>query len=64
MDVFQARDGFVGSAIGVYLTREGEPGLVLQQVGSKVVHVYRATVLERRAPPPPAIIIAEETAEH
>lgn len=33
-------DGFVGNKIGSYVTREGKHGVVLQQIGSKVVHVY------------------------
>ena len=33
-------DGFEGTEIGSYITREGKPGVVLQQVGTKVVHVY------------------------
>jgi hypothetical protein len=35
-------DGFVGTVIGYYTTREGKPGVVLQQVSTKVVHVYGA----------------------
>lgn len=34
-------DGFVGDEIGTYVTREGKFGLVLQQVNTLVVHVYR-----------------------
>ena len=33
-------DGFSGSVIGYYVTREGKPGLVLQLDGARVVHVY------------------------
>lgn len=33
-------DGFEGTVIGTYTTREGKRGVVLQQVGTKVVHVY------------------------
>jgi hypothetical protein len=33
-------DGFRGNPIGEYLTREGKAGVVLQQIGTKVVHVY------------------------
>lgn len=33
-------DGFIGEVIGSYVTREGEKGVVLQQVGTLVVHVY------------------------
>jgi hypothetical protein len=35
-----AHDGFSGTVIGYYVTREGKPGLVLQQEGTRVVHVY------------------------
>lgn len=34
-------DGFEGTEIGSYVTREGKEGVVLQQIGTKVVHVYR-----------------------
>jgi hypothetical protein len=33
-------DGFEGVEIGSYITLEGKRGVVLQQVGTKVVHVY------------------------
>jgi hypothetical protein len=33
-------DGFKGVEIGRYTTLEGKEGAVLQQVGTKVVHVY------------------------
>lgn len=33
-------DGFHGDVIGFYTTREGKRGIVLQQIGTKVVHVY------------------------
>jgi len=33
-------DGFVGEVIGLYATLEGERGMVLQQIGTKVVHAY------------------------
>lgn len=33
-------DGFVGDPIGAYVTREGKKGVVLQQIGTQVVHVY------------------------
>jgi len=33
-------DGFTGNIIGSYVTREGKKGVVLQQIGTKVVHVY------------------------
>ena len=33
-------DGFEGEVIGYYQTREGKQGVVLQQIGTKVVHVY------------------------
>jgi len=35
------RDGFEGVQIGSYTTLEGEEGIVLQQINTKVVHVYR-----------------------
>jgi hypothetical protein len=34
-------DGFVGTVIGSYRRTDGEDGVVLQQDGTKVVHVYR-----------------------
>lgn len=33
-------DGFEGTVIGTYTTREGKRGLVLQQIGTKVIHTY------------------------
>jgi len=33
-------DGFTGTVVGSYITREGKRGVVLQQVGTRVVHVY------------------------
>lgn len=33
-------DGFAGTVQGYYITREGKTGLVLQQDGTRVVHVY------------------------
>ena len=33
-------DGFAGTVQGHYVTREGKPGLVLQQDGTRIVHVY------------------------
>lgn len=33
-------DGFVGTVIGSYVTREGKRGVVVQQDGTRVVHVY------------------------
>ena len=35
------RDGFEGVQIGSYVTLEGEEGVVLQQLATRVVHVYR-----------------------
>jgi len=35
-----AHDGFTGTVQGHYVTREGKQGVVLQQVGTRVVHVY------------------------
>ena len=34
-------DGFTGTVIGAYKRLDGEEGVVMQQDGSKVVHVYR-----------------------
>lgn len=34
-------DGFVGTVIGSYRRLDGEEGVVMQQDGSKIVHVYR-----------------------
>lgn len=33
-------DGFIGTVVGFYTTLEGKRGVVLQQVGTRVVHVY------------------------
>ena len=33
-------DGFEGTVQGNYVTREGKRGVVLQQIGTRVVHVY------------------------
>lgn len=33
-------DGFTGDIIGHYTTREGKRGVVVQQDGTRVVHVY------------------------
>jgi hypothetical protein len=30
-----------GTVVGWYLTHEGKPGLVIQQDGTQIVHVYR-----------------------
>lgn len=35
-----AHDGFSGNIIGYYTTREGKRGVVVQQDGTRVVHVY------------------------
>lgn len=35
-----AHDGFAGDIIGSYVTREGKRGVVVQQDGTRVVHVY------------------------
>jgi hypothetical protein len=39
-------DGFEGEVIGFYQTREGKDGVVMQQLGTKVVHVYNVKRLE------------------
>jgi hypothetical protein len=33
-------DGFIGTVIGTYITAEGKRGVVMQQDGTRVVHVY------------------------
>jgi hypothetical protein len=45
--IYRARDGFLGTIIGRYTTREGVEGVVLQQLDTQVVHCYRATSVER-----------------
>jgi len=35
-----AHDGFTGTVIGSYVTVEGKRGVVMQQDGTRVVHVY------------------------
>ena len=44
--LYRAKDGFIGTIIGLYTTREGVEGVVLQQQGTTVVHVYRMTSVE------------------
>jgi len=39
-------DGFEGTMIGSYTTREGREGVVLQQTGTKIVHVYGKNHIE------------------
>jgi hypothetical protein len=39
-------DGFVGTVIGSYRRLDGEDGVVMQQDGTKVVHVYRRKWLQ------------------
>lgn len=41
-------DGFEGDIIGIYTTREGKEGVVVQQHGTKVVHVYGKNRLEKK----------------
>lgn len=33
-------DGMIGTIVGHYTTREGRKGVVLQQQGTKIIHVY------------------------
>ena len=40
-------DGFEGEVIGFYQTREYKDGVVMQQLGTKVVHVYNVKRLEK-----------------
>jgi hypothetical protein len=44
--IYRARDGFLGTVIGSYITREGEMGVVLQQIGTRVCHIYREQSVE------------------
>jgi len=43
-------DRFIGEVIGYYLTRENQKGVVLQQIGTKVVHVYHTRHLRKDKP--------------
>lgn len=45
--LYNGYDEFVGSVVGWYVTREGKPGLDLQQEGTRVVHVYGTRRLEK-----------------
>lgn len=45
-----AHDGFAGDIIGHYETREGKRGIVVQQDGTRVVHVYGERWLFASAP--------------
>lgn len=49
-----AHDGFSGDIIGHYTTREGKRGVVVQQDGTRVVHVYGEKWLSALASPFPA----------
>lgn len=40
-------DGFIGTCIGHYQRRDSEEGVVLQQDGTNVVHVYRRQWITR-----------------
>ena len=53
-------DGFTGDVIGSYTTREGKQGVVVQQDGTRVVHVYGRSRVE--AAPAPALPEAEPAA--
>lgn len=43
-------DGFIGEVVGHYTTREGKRGVVLQQIGTRVVHVYGEKWLKPKDP--------------
>jgi hypothetical protein len=62
MQVYQARDGFVGSEVGSYTTREGADGVVLQQIGTGVVHIYRRSSVARK--PATVIMLIEDEKCH
>ncbi len=47
-------DGFKGDVIGSYTTREGKRGVVIQQQGTRVVHVYGEKWVKRAPSPLPA----------
>jgi len=47
-----AHDGFAGDIIGSYITREGKRGVVVQQDGTRVVHVYGAKWIEGQVTAP------------
>lgn len=51
-------DGFEGNIIGNYTTREGKRGVVIQQLGTRVVHVYGEKWLTAAAPQPGAQAVA------
>lgn len=44
-------DDFEGTVQGSYVTREGKPGVVLQQLGTRVCHLYGRNRLEGSPPP-------------
>jgi hypothetical protein len=50
-----AHDGFFGKIIGSYITKEGKEGVVMQQIGTRVVHVYGRKWLTITEPPTAAI---------
>ncbi len=59
-----AHDGFKGDVIGFYETREGKRGAVVQQDGTRVVHVYseRFLTVEVEAAPVQTVDAAEARA--
>lgn len=56
-------DGFEGDVIGSYVTREGKRGAVVQQTGTRVVHVYGEKWLGDYRPTP-AADVAELVGRH
>lgn len=43
-------DGFCGTVVGYYVTREGKPGLVIQDERNRVVHVYSTKWFQEQKP--------------
>lgn len=52
---FIEHDGFVGTVIGRYKRLDGKAGVVMQQDGTNIVHVYGSKWLKPAGPPPKPI---------
>ena len=55
-----AHDDFTGTVQGRYVTREGKEGVVLQQVGTRVVHVYGRKWIDGSATSDPSFTRSDE----
>ena len=55
-----AHDDFTGTVQGRYVTREGKEGVVLQQVGTRVVHVYGRKWIDGSATSDPSSTRSDE----